>query len=214
MFMIPSLKTLPEQCRVLSKVLKHWSSLSPERSHRGSAFKGHAYVVPTIKPSSCTIGYHGASASTRNSLYRHSRASQFVRSWWHHHLRLENNILTATLVATGLADGGHYLHNHGSNNAAGISINTVLPPPPVPPNGDANNDDVIDTAEAKSAIGGVILFARAARGRHVGRNARGELHWRAAVVLRQLRSVDPHLRARLHRSPTPAVGLSCVRHAR
>ena len=69
---------------------------------------------------------------------------------------LENNILTATLVATGLADGIHYLHIHGLDNAAGIPINTV-PPPPVPPNGDANADGVVDAAEAKAAIGGVIL---------------------------------------------------------
>ena len=70
---------------------------------------------------------------------------------------LENNLLTATLVATGLADGVHYLHIHGLDNAAGSPINTVPPPPPVPPNGDANADGVVDSAEAKSAIGGVIL---------------------------------------------------------
>jgi len=70
---------------------------------------------------------------------------------------VDNNILTANLVATGLVDGVHYLHIHGLDSASGTPTNTVPPPPPVPPNGDANGDGVVDTAEAKSAIGGVIL---------------------------------------------------------
>lgn len=70
---------------------------------------------------------------------------------------VDNNILTASLVATGLADGVHFLHIHGLDSAPGVPINTVPPPPPVPPNGDANNDGVVNSGEAKSAIGGVIL---------------------------------------------------------
>ena len=70
---------------------------------------------------------------------------------------LDGTTLTADLTATGVADGVHALHIHGLNAAPGVPVNTVPPPPPVPPNGDANRDGVVNTAEAKSAVGGVIL---------------------------------------------------------
>lgn len=70
---------------------------------------------------------------------------------------LDGDILTTTLQAIGLADGVHLLHVHGQDSAPGVPVNTFPPPPPVPPNGDANNDGVVNTPEAKAVIGGVIL---------------------------------------------------------
>lgn len=70
---------------------------------------------------------------------------------------VDDNILTTTLQATGLADGVHLLHVHGLSSPPGVPVNTFPPPPPVPPNGDANGDGVVNTPEAKSAVGGVIL---------------------------------------------------------
>ena len=76
--------------------------------------------------------------------------------------------MTASLAATGLADGAHFLNIHGKDFAPGVPVNTFPPlpplpplppppPPPVPPNGDANGDGVVNAAEAKTVIGGVIL---------------------------------------------------------
>ena len=70
---------------------------------------------------------------------------------------LDGDTLTTTLTASGLADGVHLLHVHGRDAAPGVPVNTFPPPPPVPPNGDANSDGVVNTPEAKSAIGEVIL---------------------------------------------------------
>ena len=72
-------------------------------------------------------------------------------------LSLDGNTLTASLRASGLADGTHFLHIHGKDSAPGVPVNTVPPPPPVPPNGDTNKDGVVNTPEAKAAIGDVIL---------------------------------------------------------
>lgn len=70
---------------------------------------------------------------------------------------LDGNLLSVDLEATGLADGPHFLHIHGLDAAPGVPINTIAPPPPLPPNGDANRNGVVSTDEAKAAIGGVIL---------------------------------------------------------
>ncbi len=70
---------------------------------------------------------------------------------------VDGTTLTASLVATGLADGVHFLHIHGKDFAPGVPVNTFPPPPPVPPNGDANGDGVVNTPEAKAGVGDVIL---------------------------------------------------------
>ena len=70
---------------------------------------------------------------------------------------LDITLLTANLVATGLVDGVNILHIHGLDSAPGVPVNTIPPPTPVPPNGDTNKDGVVNTQEAKAAVGLVLL---------------------------------------------------------
>lgn len=71
---------------------------------------------------------------------------------------LDGSTLSFNLVANNVVAGQpHLLHVHGLDISPGVPLDTPAPPPPVPPNGDLNNDGVVTTPEAVSQIGPVIL---------------------------------------------------------
>ena len=71
---------------------------------------------------------------------------------------LDGDILSFSLVANNVVVGQpHLLHVHGKDIAPGVPLDTPAPPPPVPPNGDADGNGVVTTPEAIAQIGPVIL---------------------------------------------------------
>ncbi|TPG60435.1 VPLPA-CTERM sorting domain-containing protein [Roseomonas nepalensis] len=71
---------------------------------------------------------------------------------------LDGDILSFSLVANNVVAGQtHLLHVHGKDIAPGVPLDTPAPPPPVPPNGDADGNGVVTTPEAIAQIGPVIL---------------------------------------------------------
>ena len=71
---------------------------------------------------------------------------------------LDGDILSFSLVANNVvANQPHLLHVHGKDIAPSVPLDTPAPPPPVPPNGDLDNNGVVTTPEAIAQIGPVIL---------------------------------------------------------
>lgn len=71
---------------------------------------------------------------------------------------LDGDILSFSLVANNVVAGQpHLLHVHGKDIAPGVPLDTPAPPPPVPPNGDADGNGVVTTPEAIAQVGPVIL---------------------------------------------------------
>ena len=71
---------------------------------------------------------------------------------------LDGDALSFSLTANNVVAGQpHLLHVHGQDLAPGVPLDTPAPPPPVPPNGDLNNDGVVSTPEAIAQIGPVVL---------------------------------------------------------